>query len=172
MSLQLLRRWSGEVKSVRKTKVLGNSDMIMPDLKIHLKMEIICDVFVYFFLNVKQMASGWTRNTSLCHSQKHHLSHYWHRPGKVKSVSKWRTMGVKNPHSAEFLLIQGDYTKVKIMLDHERYICKGRCDNKKNKKVSISPLLEISAIFMWLKKWILTRVAQGLSLKYGGKDRQ
>lgn len=154
----------------QENKVLGDGDMIMADLKICLKMKIICDGYVYFS-SCKQMASGWTRNTSSRHSQERHPSYYCHGPSKVKSVSKWRTRGVKNPPSEEFLLSQGDYTRLKMMLEFEKYTYKGRCANKKSKGVNIIPLLEISATFMWLKKWILTRAGQGLSLKYGWKKQ-
>ena len=96
-------------------------------------------------------------------------SYYWHRPHEVKSVSKWKKRGVKNPPSEEFLLSQGDCTRVKMTLKLEKYICNGRCANKNSKGVNVTALLEISAMFIWLKKWILKRVGQGLSLKYGGE---
>ena len=37
----------GKWKSVKKNKILGDSDMVTGDLKTHLKMKIIHDVFIF-----------------------------------------------------------------------------------------------------------------------------
>jgi len=39
-----------------------------------------------------------------------------------------------------------------MTLKLEKYICNGRCANKNSKGVNVTALLEISAMFIWLKK--------------------
>lgn len=48
----------GNWKSVKKTKVLVDSNMMMVALKTHLKMKIICDVFGVFFLTQRWHLEG------------------------------------------------------------------------------------------------------------------
>lgn len=154
MSLRLLRRWAERSRNLSKKRRDG--DMIMADKDLSENedhVECVC-----FFLNVKQTASGWTRNTTVYRSQEFHASYTVIDLVKSSQREKWRTRALKNSPSEEFLLSQGSYTKVKIMWELEKYTCKERW--------------AISAIFMWLKKWILTRVGHGLSLKYVGKKNR